>query len=521
MTTHLVAILADQLLRDHPALRHAQTLANKTDIHVVLVESRRRLQLRPYQRHKLVLVLSALRHYADALRAQGWMVTVVHADRWRDALQTMVSATHTTSIITMAGAEYAARQAQNRWSTWLRVPVTVLPNTQFLSAAVPRTKPMTSQKMETFYRAMRRHYGVLIEPDGTPTGGEWNFDADNRKPLPARTPIPSVAGYQPDALTMQVIAEVSAYPQAIGDAQTFDLPVTHADATTALERFIRERLPNFGRYEDAMAQDHDVLFHSLLSPALNLGLLEPMTVIRAAEQAYRAGIAPIAAVEGFVRQILGWREYMYQCYWELMPDLRTMNHWQATRPLPEWFWQGRSGMHCIDTVIARTWRRGYVHHIERLMILTNFCMLAGIDPVAVNAWFLAGYIDAYDWVMWPNVSGMGLNADGGMIATKPYVASGAYITRMSDYCGSCQFDPTVRTGPTACPYTLLYWNFLLTHQDHLRRNPRMGPAVLGLKHVTDAQKTDIPRQATIWLEQMHPAIRPAPSDTPIQASLLP
>jgi deoxyribodipyrimidine photolyase-related protein len=500
--THLVAILADQLLLEHPALIHAQTLAPKTDIQVVLVESQARLQLRPYQRHKLVLVLSALRHYAAALRAAGWQVTLIAAVSWRVGLLQACAQFDPDCIITMAGAEYNARRAQERWSTWLERAVTVLPNRQFLAADVLAAPGSKRQTMESFYRMMRVRYQLLIEADGAPVGGSWNYDAENRKPLPKHTPIPLVQRYLPDELTLQVIADVAAYPQAYGDATTFGLAVTHAQAEDALARFIRERLPDFGRYEDAMAADEDVLFHSVLSPYLNLGLLDPLTCARAAEAAYRAGLAPLAAVEGFIRQIVGWREYMYRRYWELMPELRTMNAWNATRPLPEWFWQGQSGMHCIDTVIARVWRTGYTHHIERLMILTNFCTLAGIDPVAVNEWFLAGYIDAYDWVMWPNVSGMGLNADGGLIATKPYISSGAYIKRMSNYCAGCRYDPAVRTGPDACPYTLLYWNFLLTHQPRLQANPRMGPAVLGLRHLDDAQRGDIQTQAVIWLERL-------------------
>jgi deoxyribodipyrimidine photolyase-related protein len=186
---------------------------------------------------------------------------------------------------------------------------------------------------------------------------------------------------------------------------------------------------------------------------------------------------------------------MYRAYWQLMPELQTMNHWQATRPLPEWFWHGSSGMVCLDTTIDRVWQRGYTHHIERLMVLTNFCLLAGIEPVAVNEWFLAGYIDAYDWVMWPNVSGMGLHADGGIIATKPYIASGSYIAKMSDYCSGCRYDPQQRTGPDACPYTVLYWNFLLVHREQLRAQPRMGPAVLGLRYLTPAQQEIIPLEA--------------------------
>jgi deoxyribodipyrimidine photolyase-related protein len=462
---------------------------------VLLVETQRRLTSRPYHRHKLVLVLSALRHYAERLRADGWQVHYRTAPSWRSALQSAVAETQATAVYTMAGAEYTPRQAQQRWHEGLGVPVHVLPNTMFLADGVTAPAVTRRQPMEAFYRAMRQAYRVLVEPDGTPTGGAWNYDRENRKPLPRSVTIPAVPIFPPDAVTRAVMTEVAALPSALGAVDDFSLAVTHADAQRALDAFVADRLPLFGRYEDAMTTRADVVFHSQLTPYLNLGLLTPLTLIDAAVAAYTAGMAPIASVEGFVRQVLGWREYMYRAYWQLMPALQTMNYWQATRPLPEWFWRGTSGMHCADTVVARVWQTGYTHHIERLMILTNICTLAGIDPVAVNEWFLAGYIDAYDWVMWPNVSGMGLYADGGIIATKPYIASGSYVAKMSDYCAGCRYDPQQRTGPDACPLTVLYWNFLLTHHDTLRANPRMGPAVLGLRYLTDDQRTTIPADA--------------------------
>lgn len=503
--TITVAILADQLLIDHPAIAHAQSLAAPGDIRIMLVESQARIALRPYQHHKLTLVLSALRHYAAWLRQSGFVVDYYQSANWRTALAQHVETHPDTQIITMAGAEYAARQAQQRWQTWCNRPVIIIANQQFLVSQhnpIANTPATKRTVMEPFYRAMRHHFGVLMDADGQPVGGQWNYDAANRKPLPATRPIPPHFGITPDDITQQVIAEVAAMPHAHGTPAPFGLAVDHAGAQSALLHFVTHRLPFFGDYEDAMTQRDHVLFHSVLSPYLNLGLLTPLECIRAAERAYHDGWAPINAVEGFVRQILGWREYMYVQYWRHMPGLRTLNHWQAERPLPEWFWQGQSGMRCLDTTIATVWRHGYSHHIERLMLISNFCVLAGIDPVAVNHWFLAGYIDAYDWVMWPNVSGMGLNADGGLIATKPYIASATYIKKMGDYCGSCHYNPALRHGTAACPFNLLYWNFLLTHEQTLRANPRMGPAVLGLKHLSTDDRHHIREQATIWLAQL-------------------
>jgi deoxyribodipyrimidine photolyase-related protein len=382
--------------------------------------------------------------------------------------------------------------------------VIIIPNQQFLSTQynpLAGAAPHTRTVMEPFYRAMRQHFDVLMNGDA-PCGGTWNLDAQNRKPLRKGVYVPPDERVAPDEMTSAVCAEVATWAHVIGDGTDFAWGVTHADAEQVLARFISERLPWFGDYEDAMSQTQRQLFHSTLSPYLNVGLLEPLPVIRAAEAAYRAGLAPLNAVEGFIRQILGWREYMYQAYWRAMPDLMHANAWHAHRPLPAWFWPGTtSGMHCMDTVIARVWQHGYTHHIERLMLISNFCVLAGIDPVAVNHWFLAGYIDAYDWVMWPNVSGMGLNADGGKIATKPYIASATYINKMGDFCAGCRYNPRQRVGADACPFNLLYWNFLLTHETVLRANPRMGPAVLGLRHLADAERATIRHEATIWLAQ--------------------
>ncbi|MCX7858969.1 MAG: cryptochrome/photolyase family protein, partial [Chloroflexus sp.] len=345
--------------------------------------------------------------------------------------------------------------------------------------------------MEPFYRAMRRQTGLLIEPDGEPTGGVWNLDRENRRRYDGR-PVPPPVRFSPDHITRQVIADLAvACPNAIGSADYFDLAVTREQALAALDDFIAHRLPAFGPFEDAMSAEHELLFHSQLSPLLNIGLLDPLETAQAAVAAYQRGHAPLASVEGFVRQIIGWREYIYYRYWELMPDLLQANAWGAERPLPEWYWTGKTRMRCLRHVIERVLRSGYCHHIERLMVLCNFALLAGIRPQAVNDWFLECYVDAYEWVVTPNVIGMGLNADGGRTATKPYIASAAYIDKMSDYCKSCFYDCKARVGPRACPFNTLYWNFLITHEERLRANPRLGPAVLGLRRLSAAEREEI------------------------------
>lgn len=515
MTRAAAWILGDQLTFDHPALAAAEAAAGKDRTRVVLIESAARIRQLPYQRKKLVLLLSAMRHFAEALRGRGYQVDYLRADSFAAGLRQHVAGWEPERIFCMAASEFDMRHWQEEaLAAEVGVPVIVLPNTQFLvnSPRLPWREAPPPQPalyegkgekrrvvMETFYRAMRRRFGVLMTPEGEPAGGQWNFDAENRKPLPRGVEPPKPITFTPDAVTRQVMAEVDAAGHGVGIAAGFNLAVTHEGAAAALDDFIRHRLPSFGPYEDAMAASHDVLYHSALSPYVNIGLLSPMQMIRAAEDAYRAGAAPINSVEGFARQVLGWREYIYWQYWRLMPGLRTANSWAATRPMPAMFWDGETEMRCIHHVARRVLATGYSHHIERLMVVCNFCLLAGVDPTAVAQWFLTCYVDAYDWVVLPNVIGMGLNADGGQTATKPYIASANYINKMSDYCAGCRFDPKRRVGPGACPYNFLYWNFLLEHEAVLRANPRLGPAVLGLARLREAERADVRQEAERFL----------------------
>jgi deoxyribodipyrimidine photolyase-related protein len=288
----------------------------------------------------------------------------------------------------------------------------------------------------------------------------------------------------------------------VGSVDDFNYGVTHEQAHYALNDFITYRLPNFGAYEDAMTGKHRTLFHSVLSPYVNIGLLEPLEMVNAAVTAYHEGLAPLNSVEGFVRQLIGWREYIAWQYWAQMPQLADMNSWDHYRPLPEFFWTGETDLNCLKQVFNGVIKTGYSHHIERLMLISNFCMLAGIQPQAVVQWFSAMYIDAYDWVMQPNVIGMGLNADGGRTATKPYIASANYIHKMSDYCAGCKFNHKQRVGEAACPFNMLYWNFLIEHEQTLRQNPRFGQAVLGLRHLDETERAEITAQVGTYLQTL-------------------
>ncbi len=503
----LIWILGDQLLKAHPAIEQAKYGYGKENTRVLLIESTARLRKLPYQRKKLVLIVSAMRHYAESLREDGYAVTYSHAATFTAGLRQAAADYNPDLLLTMDAADYAGRRYQlDTLPEVVGCEVERLPNTQFITSQYNPNANTTGEKsvvLESFYRKMRSHFNVLMDDKDTPSGGAWNFDKENRKPLPKKATPPDVPTYPPDAITQTVMDEVAGYTHAIGTVDGFGYAVTHAGAEAALETFITERFDLFGKYEDAMGEAHTHLWHSVLSPYLNLGLLEPMQVVRRAEEAYRDEQAPINSVEGFVRQILGWREFMYWNYWRLMPDLAEKNAWDATRPMPQMFWDGGgTDMNCIQHVAGRAMQHGYNHHIERLMIVTNFCTLAGIQPQAVTDWFKAFYVDAYDWVMQTNVVGMGLNADGGIIATKPYISSANYIHKMSNYCTGCKFDRKLRHGENACPFNTLYWNFLIQHEDALRSNPRLGPAVLALRHLTEDDREAVVREAAAFLGKL-------------------
>ncbi len=501
----IVWILADQLLAQHPALQQVEAEVGRDQLLVVLVESQRRLRKRPYQRKKMVLLLSAMRHYAAELGDRGYQVEVVQARTFEQGLSRAVADWPAERLVCMAAADAPGRRFQKeRLPKALKIPVEVLPNSQFLVATFnpyPQPEPDKRYVLEYFYRKMRRHFDVLMDGD-EPAGGQWNYDKENRKPLPADVDPPTIITFEPDDLTEEVMGEVAEFGAGFGAASGFNLAVTRDDALKAVDDFFERRLVDFGPYEDAMSSRHRTLYHSNLSAYLNIGLLEPLELIRRAEEAYADGVALINSVEGFIRQILGWREYIYWQYWRLGDDLLNSNFWEARRPLPGFFWDGQCDMNCLGQVIDGAIQTGYNHHIERLMILCNFALLAGLEPNEVNEWFLAAYIDAYEWVMAPNVLGMGLNADGGLVATKPYIASANYINKMSDYCQDCRYDHKQRAGAEACPFNSLYWNFLIENEETLRANPRLGPNVLSLRHLDEDERAAVRKEAGRFLASL-------------------
>jgi deoxyribodipyrimidine photolyase-related protein len=359
--------------------------------------------------------------------------------------------------------------------------------------------------MEFFYRDMRKRHQVLMQA-GEPVGGQWNFDVENRSSYPKKTgpgAIPLPAAFAPDALTATVIAEVEQrFPDHPGATQHFFWPVTREQALIALDTFIRDRLPNFGKYQDAMWTNTPAGWHSLLSAALNLHLLDPREVIAAAEQAHYNGTAPLEAVEGFIRQILGWREFIRGVYWLDMPAMREANHYGHQRDLPAWFWSGETHMACVRDCLQQTLAYGYAHHIQRLMVTGNFSLLAELSPQQVEDWYLAIYVDAIEWVELPNTAGMALHACGPRFTSKPYVASGAYINRQSNYCSGCRYDPAQRTGDSACPFTTLYWNFIDKHAKALGSNPRTALMAKNLSRLSDPERAAIRKQAAAMLQNL-------------------
>ena len=477
-------VLGDQLSQAQAALASTQPDAAR----VLLVESSSVLGQRAYHRQKLVLVWSAMRHFAEELRQAGWTVDYRISEQFGESVRDWITCHGIEQMRLMEPADRGFREAIER----LTLPVTLnwLPSNAFLwsrEAFAAWADGYRQLRMELFYREGRRRFAVLMEGEGAtaqPLGGQWNYDHDNRRAPTKGLRGPEPLWFEPDAITQAVMARVrqldqqrqqDGLPPLPGQLEPFRWGVSRAQALAVLEHFIDTRLAGFGPYQDAMVNGEPTLWHALLSPYLNLGLLHPLEVIRVLEQAGRDRAVPLACLEGVIRQILGWREYTHGLYHWFGPAYGESNQLEAQDPLPAWLEHGGgSGMACMDTVLQEIEQTGYAHHIQRLMVLANYGLLAGLNPQALTDWFHRQFIDGYDWVMQTNVLGMGVYADGGRLASKPYAASGNYIRRMSTYCQGCRFDVKQRHGPKACPFNSLYWDFLARHRERLRGNPRMA-----------------------------------------------
>ncbi len=460
-----------------------------------------------YVRHhkqKFALVFSGMRQFADRLRDRGAVVRYVRLDDPSnthslngEVLRALEAQPFQQVVVTEPG-EWRLVQAFEALAHVAPVPVEVRPDDRFVCARAEFeawAKDRGELRMEFFYRTMRRKTGVLMDGD-KPAGERWNFDAENRKRLPRGKPIPEHRLIEPNGLTRQVMAEMAArFPDNFGTMEAFNFPTTPQEAEAALDHFVTRLLPEFGDWQDFMKAGEPWMWHAHISAAMNLGLLDPLDACRRAEAEYRAGRAPLNAVEGFVRQILGWREYVRGVYWLQGPHYRETNALGADRRLPWFYWSAETRMACVADVVAITRDHAYAHHIQRLMVTGNLAMLLGVHPDEVNDWYMVVYADAYEWVELPNTHGMATFADGGVMSSKPYAGSGAYINRMSDYCGRCAYDVKDRLGDNACPFNALYWDFLIRNEDKLGANPRMTIPYSSVKRMEDTEVAAIRRKA--------------------------
>lgn len=466
---------------------------------------------------RIAVFLAAMRHFREERRALGWRVDYhelgAHSD-FTAALTASVRALKPSELVMVEAGEWAVQQAFATAAQKLGLPLEVREDRHFFCSRADFARHASGRKqlrMEFFYRELRRRTGVLMDGD-QPVGGQWNYDADNREAFGRDGPglLPAPRRFAPDALTREVLDEVNRrFADHPGDLAAFDWPVTAAQARGALADFIAHRLADFGRYQDALWEGEPWLYHSRLSAAMNLKLLDPREVVAAAEQAWREGRAPLAAAEGFIRQILGWREYVRGVYWRFMPEYVDRNALGATAPLPDFYWTGDTEWACLRDALGQTLRLGYAHHIQRLMVTGLFGLMLGVDPRRMHEWYLAVYVDAVEWVELPNTLGMSQYADGGVMASKPYVATGKYLQRMGNHCAHCRCDPGQSTGPRACPFTTLYWDFLLRHEPHLRGNPRLTMQLRNLTRLEADKRATIQGEAAALRQRLQPVASPA------------
>ena len=507
---NLILVLGDQLNADSSAF---EEFDNKQDA-VWMVEVPAESKHVWTHKARIAIFLGAMRRFRELLRKRNVTVHYRQLDDdnnrgdFASELQAAVKEHHPQRVVVTQPGEWRVLQQLISACQELDIELDVRPDRHFFSTPEEFAEHASGRKqlrMDYFYRKMRKRHDVLMDGD-QPLGGEWNYDQENRESFGSNGPsdIPEPHNLTLHDTTSEVFDLIEErFADHPGSLDNFNWPVTPRQAQNALDDFIEQRLPNFGKYQDAMWQDEPFLFHSRLAAALNLKLLDPRDVVAAAEDAYHRGRAPLNAVEGFIRQILGWREYVRGIYWLHMPEYLDRNELNADRSLPEFYWTGETEMHCLSQTIEQTLKYGYAHHIQRLMVTGLFALLAGVDPQEVHKWYLAVYVDAVEWVELPNTLGMSQYADGGVMASKPYVASGNYINRMSNYCRTCRFDPSEATGEDACPFTTLYWDFLMRHTRKLSANNRMTMQLKNLQRKSDEQREAIRRRADSLNESLH------------------
>jgi deoxyribodipyrimidine photolyase-related protein len=503
---NLIVVLGDQLDLDAAAFDGFDAGRDAVWMAEVAEESTHVWSSKP----RTVMFLAAMRHFELALRAAGRPLHYSRLDTPGNGgslgaqLQADVVRLRPGRLVMTEPGDWRVLQIIKAVAQACGLPLEIREDRHFLCSVrefAAHAGARKALRMEYFYREQRRRHDVLMQHDergASPVGGQWNFDADNRESFGAAGPgaVPARRCFEPDAITRQVIELVGTrFASHPGQLESFAWPVTRAQALQSLEAFVRERLPLFGRYQDAIWPGDPWLYHSHLSASLNLKLLNPREVVAAAEAAYRDGHALLASVEGFIRQILGWREYVRGIYWTQMPQYLDRNALGADEDLPPWYWTGATDMACLRDALAQTLTHGYANHIQRLMVTGLYALMLGVQPRQVHAWYLAVYVDAVEWVELPNTLGMSQSADGGVMGSKPYIATGKYIQRMSPHCKGCRYDPAQRTGDRACPFTTLYWDFLMRHEAEMARNPRMALQVKNVVRLTSVERQAVAERA--------------------------
>ncbi len=493
----LVVVLGDQLDRSSAAF-------DEFDEHrdaVLMMEVEEESSHVASHRQRTALFLAAMRHFALELAERGCRVQYVRLDDPHNSqsfdgeFRRQVGRLEPETVVCTHPGEWRVLEMIKGWSAELDPEIEILPDRHFFvqpDEFADWAKGRRTLVMEHFYRVQRKRLGILVDEDGKPEGGTWNYDSENRETFKSPPTIRPPYRARPDEVTRDVIAMIERrLPELPGRLDSFGWPVTRAEARRALKDFIEHRLGDFGTYEDAMWTDETTVYHSRLSAVLNLKLLNPRECVEAALDAYRDGDAPLNSVEGFVRQLIGWREFIRGVYWHEGADYADRNGLDHHGALPELYWSGDTDMECLRQSIGQVLDESYGHHIQRLMITGNFALLLGVHPKSVSDWYLGMYVDGVDWVTLPNTLGMAMHADGGVVGTKPYAASGKYIKRMSNYCEGCRYDVKKRTGDAACPFNTLYWDFLIRHRERLRGNHRMAMILKNVDRLERRERTEI------------------------------
>lgn len=500
-------ILGDQLSKDISSLKNCD---KENDI-IFMCEVMEEATYVKHHKKKIVFLFSAMRHFAEELKSDGYNIHYTklndseNAGSFKQEIKRQIHKFNIEKIIVTHPGEYRVLKDIQSYSEEFNIDVKILEDDRFLSTQKEFNawaKGRKQLRMELFYREMRKKYNILMD-DNEPEGGKWNYDSENRKTPEGSLFLPKTYNTPIDNITQDVINLIEGkFQNHFGDIKPFFFAVTRSQALEALDKFINERLCNFGDFQDAMLEGEPWMYHSHLSFYINCGLLLPKECIKAAEEAYKNKKAPLNAVEGFIRQILGWREYVRGLYWLKMPEYKTLNFFEAKKKLPDFFWTANTDMNCLKQCIQETKENAYAHHIQRLMVIGNFSLLTGLNPNNVNEWYLLVYADAYEWVELPNVTGMILFADGGYLASKPYAASGTYINKMSNYCANCKYSVNQKNGEKACPFNYLYWDFLARNREKLKSNHRIGMMYKTYDRMSEKKKNEISTDSQKFMNKL-------------------